>query len=71
MNGLTDLETVLRSAAESTGLPGAAVAVLYDGELTEAATGVLNLRTGVEVTTDSRPSVSCTSRPSLRRIGEW
>ena len=45
MTRLTDLEQVLRRAVESTGLPGAAVSVPHDGEVTEAAAGVLNLRT--------------------------
>jgi CubicO group peptidase (beta-lactamase class C family) len=34
-------------------VPGAAIAVLADGEVAEAAYGVLNRATGVEVTTDS------------------
>jgi CubicO group peptidase (beta-lactamase class C family) len=33
--------------------PGAAVGVLKDGELTQAAAGVINLDTGVETTTDT------------------
>jgi CubicO group peptidase (beta-lactamase class C family) len=48
-----DLADRLRAAVEKFSLPGAAVAVLADGEVTEAAAGVLNARTGVEVTTDS------------------
>ncbi len=35
------------------GVPGAAVAVLVDGEIREAAAGVLSLSTGVAATTDS------------------
>jgi CubicO group peptidase (beta-lactamase class C family) len=34
-------------------IPGASLAVLHDGETTALATGVLNLGTGVEATTDS------------------
>ena len=34
-------------------VPGASLAVLHDGEVTALATGVLNLGTGVEATTDS------------------
>lgn len=34
-------------------VPGAAVGVLQDGEVTEAAAGVVNLETGVEATTDT------------------
>jgi CubicO group peptidase (beta-lactamase class C family) len=39
--------------ADKHGVPGANLAILADGEITEAAYGVLNQRTGVEVTTDS------------------
>lgn len=41
-----------RLAAER-GVPGAAVAVLKDGEITDAATGVLSTATGVPATADS------------------
>jgi CubicO group peptidase (beta-lactamase class C family) len=34
-------------------VPGAAVGVLHNGELTQAAAGVINLDTGVEATTDT------------------
>jgi CubicO group peptidase (beta-lactamase class C family) len=39
--------------ADKHGVPGANLAILADGEVTEAAYGVLNIRTGVEATTDS------------------
>ena len=39
--------------ADKHGVPGANLAILADGEIAEAAHGVLNLRTGVEVTPDS------------------
>ena len=39
--------------AEKHGVPGASLAILDDGEVAEAAYGVLNIRTGVEATTDS------------------
>ena len=39
--------------ADKHGVPGANLAILADGEVTEAAYGVLNVRTGVEATTDS------------------
>ena len=39
--------------ADKHGVPGANLAILAGGEITEAAYGVLNQRTGVEVTTDS------------------
>ena len=50
---LADLQETLATAVEANGLPGAAVAVLRDGEVIEAAAGVLNVRTRVEATTDS------------------
>jgi CubicO group peptidase (beta-lactamase class C family) len=43
----------LAELAGEHGVPGASVAVLVDDSVTAAATGVLSLRTGVEVTTDS------------------
>ncbi|HEY8453861.1 MAG TPA: serine hydrolase domain-containing protein [Natronosporangium sp.] len=43
----------LAEAAAAHRVPGAAVAVCAGGELVEAAYGVLNTRTGVDVTTDS------------------
>ena len=39
--------------ADKHGVPGANLAILANGEVTEAAYGVLNARTGVEATTDS------------------
>jgi CubicO group peptidase (beta-lactamase class C family) len=39
--------------ADKHGVPGANLAILAGGEVTEAAYGVLNVRTGVEATTDS------------------
>ena len=50
---LADLQEILEEAVASRGLPGATVAVLADGEVTEAAAGVLNQRTGVEATPES------------------
>jgi CubicO group peptidase (beta-lactamase class C family) len=52
-DALSDLQAVLDAAVQKAGLPGAGLAVLLDGEIVEAASGVLNTRTGVEVTTDS------------------
>jgi CubicO group peptidase (beta-lactamase class C family) len=43
----------LTALADKHGVPGASLAVLAGGEVVEAATGVLNLRTGHPVTTDS------------------
>lgn len=40
-------------AVAARGVPGAAVAVLVDGEVVEAAAGVLSTATGIEATTDS------------------
>ncbi|HWV24525.1 MAG TPA: serine hydrolase domain-containing protein [Thermomicrobiales bacterium] len=47
------LQTLLDETARKTGVPGSAVAVLHRGVLTEAATGVTNLRTNVATTTDT------------------
>lgn len=47
------LQDALTKSAEGWGLPGASVAVYLDGQITEAATGVINLRTGVATTTDT------------------
>ncbi len=48
-----ELQAVLTKSVEANALPGATVAVLYDGEVATAAAGVINLRTGVETTTDT------------------
>ena len=47
------LQPLLDDLRARHGIVGASVAVLAGGEVTAAATGVLNLRTGVPVTTDS------------------
>ena len=43
----------LAELAERHDVPGATLGILHEGEIGEAAYGVLNLRTGVETTTDS------------------
>ncbi|MET8425345.1 serine hydrolase domain-containing protein [Nocardia sp. NPDC004860] len=48
-----DLERRLADSIEEHGVPGAQVAVLVGGEITDAAAGVLNTATGVAATTDS------------------
>ena len=48
-----ELEKRLSELAQAHGVPGAQVAVLDGGQVTQAATGVLNLRTGVPVTSES------------------
>ena len=48
-----ELQAVLDKSLEANALPGANVAVLDDGDVTTAAAGVINLRTGVETTTDT------------------
>ena len=50
---LGDLRDALSARIEAKGVPGASAAVLFDGQVVEAAAGVLNLRTGVEATPDS------------------
>ncbi|HZQ81451.1 MAG TPA: serine hydrolase domain-containing protein [Gaiellaceae bacterium] len=49
----TPLQQHLDDAREAHGVPGASLAVLQDGRITAAASGTLNLDTGVEATTDS------------------
>ncbi|MFI7538564.1 serine hydrolase domain-containing protein [Streptosporangium sp. NPDC049376] len=53
MTLLPDLQGWIDRAAERHGVPGAAVAVGMGDQLAEAATGVVNLDTGVEATVDS------------------
>ncbi|GAB1688703.1 serine hydrolase domain-containing protein [Krasilnikovia sp. M28-CT-15] len=53
MTLLPHLPQLLHEAAVRHGVPGAVIAVGAGDELAEAATGVLNRRTGVEATTDS------------------
>ena len=57
MSTLRDIEAwvgdQLPILARAHGVPGAAVGVLADGEMIDAATGVLSLATGVEATPDS------------------
>ncbi|SDI31219.1 CubicO group peptidase, beta-lactamase class C family [Sinosporangium album] len=59
---LDDLQKNLEDAARAHGVPGAAIAVWADGALHEAATGVLNVNTGVEATVDSVFQVGSTSK---------
>ncbi len=53
MTLVPDLQGYIDRAAERHRVPGAAVAVGMDDRLAEAATGVINLDTGVEATADS------------------
>ncbi|KAB8194447.1 serine hydrolase [Nonomuraea phyllanthi] len=57
-----DLKDRLDEAARRHGVPGAAIAVWTDGELREAATGVVNRATGVETTPDSVFQVGSTTK---------
>lgn len=47
------LEEHLRQSIERHGVPGAAIGVFHDGQVIDAAAGVVNLNTGVETTTDT------------------
>jgi CubicO group peptidase (beta-lactamase class C family) len=47
------LQSHLAELLAEHGVPGAALGVLHDGEITKVAAGVANLRTGVEATTDT------------------
>src|SRR5215831_7057692 len=49
----TSLQQLLDDARAEAGVPGASLAVLRDDDITAAASGLLNLDTGVEATTDS------------------
>ncbi len=49
----TFLAAHFAQAVAERGVPGATIAVLKDGEIVEAAAGVLSTATQVEVTTDS------------------
>jgi CubicO group peptidase (beta-lactamase class C family) len=49
----TSLQQLLDEARAACGVPGASLAVLRDGEIDAVASGILNLDTGVEATTDS------------------
>jgi CubicO group peptidase (beta-lactamase class C family) len=49
----TSLQQRLDEAREKHGVPGASLAVLRDGEVAASASGLLNLDTGVEATTES------------------
>jgi CubicO group peptidase (beta-lactamase class C family) len=49
----TSLQQRLDDAREAHGVPGASLAVLRDGAVDAAASGILNLDTGVEATVDS------------------
>src|SRR6266511_2520938 len=53
MTLLPDLQTRLDEAARRHDVPGAVVAVGYESELAEAATGVVNRNTGVATTPES------------------
>lgn len=57
-----DLQKRLDEAANANNVPGAAIAVWTGGQLHEAATGVVNLNTGVETTTDSVFQVGSTTK---------
>ncbi|GAA1654103.1 serine hydrolase [Actinoplanes couchii] len=59
---LTGLREILDRAAARHRVPGAAAAVEHHGELSEAATGVLNLDTGVEATPDSLFQIGSVSK---------
>ncbi|WP_018348461.1 serine hydrolase domain-containing protein [Longispora albida] len=50
---MSDLEARIADAVRDGDIPGAAIAYLAGGEITEAAAGVLNRDTGLAVTTDS------------------
>jgi CubicO group peptidase (beta-lactamase class C family) len=56
-------QDVLESAANRHQVPGASLAVYADGRLVEAATGVLNVETDVDVTPDSLFQIGSVTKP--------
>jgi CubicO group peptidase (beta-lactamase class C family) len=50
---LPDLQPRLAALIDEHKVPGAALGVLHDGEIAAVAAGVVNLRTGVEATSDT------------------
>ncbi len=59
---LLTLQERLVALTEEHGIPGASVSVLYDGEITNAVAGVVNLRTGVGVQPDSPFMIQSTTK---------
>ncbi|MEU4424884.1 serine hydrolase domain-containing protein [Actinoplanes sp. NPDC024001] len=59
---LPDLQGLIDQAARRHGVPGAAVAVGTGDQLAEAATGVINLNTGVAATPDSLFPISSVTK---------
>jgi CubicO group peptidase (beta-lactamase class C family) len=53
MTVLDHLQELLDESVRRSGVPGASVAVLWDGRVHEAASGVINVATGVPCTTDA------------------
>jgi CubicO group peptidase (beta-lactamase class C family) len=58
----TWIDESLPALCRQHGVPGAAVAVLADGEVIDAATGLLSLATGVEATPDSVFQIGSTTK---------
>ena len=58
-----DLQALIDDAAREHDIPGAAVAIGHDGDLIEAATGVLNRNTGVAATPDSLFQIGSVTKP--------
>ncbi|MVU82885.1 serine hydrolase [Nocardia sp. ET3-3] len=60
---VVDLERRLADLIAEHGVPGAQVAVLIGGDVTDAAAGVLNTATGVAATTDSVFQIGSITKP--------
>ncbi len=58
-----DLKPRLAELIAKHKVPGAAIGVLHNGEVSEAAAGVINLNTGVEATTDTLWQIGSMSKP--------
>ena len=66
------LQEDLPRLVDEHGLPGVSVAVLVDGRVMEGTAGVVNLRTGVEVTPDSLFMIQSITKPgSTHDLGWW
>jgi CubicO group peptidase (beta-lactamase class C family) len=60
---MIDLQARLTELIAKHKVPGASVGVLHEGEITEAASGVINLNTGVEATTDTLFQIGSMTKP--------
>ncbi|HYZ93787.1 MAG TPA: serine hydrolase domain-containing protein [Actinomycetota bacterium] len=60
---LMNLQSRLTELCKQQQVPGAALGVLHDGDVTAVATGVINLNTGVETTPDTLFQIGSITKP--------